>query len=130
MAFSFFKNLFGSESDANAENTTAAAENDAQEVPGALTTTTKAEDQPAVPEGLEGLKSFVQYVASALVDNPEQIAISSIEKDRLTVIQISCVKSDIGKLVGKSGKTIAAIRALVNGASGRLGMHVTVDILE
>ena len=123
MAFSFFKNLFGSETDA-------ATENGAQEIPGALTTTTKAVEQPAVPEGLEGLKSFVQYVAAALVDNPDQIAISSIEKDRLTVIQISCVKSDIGKLVGKSGKTIAAIRALVNGASGRLGMHVTVDILE
>ena len=131
MAFSFFKNLFGNDADAAAGNTTAAApDSGTSEIPGALTTTTKAAERPAAPESLEGLKSFVQYVAAALVDNPDQVAISAIEKDRLTVIQISCVKSDIGKLVGKSGKTIAAIRALVSGASGRLGLHVTVDILE
>ena len=122
MAFSFFKNLFSSENDT-------ATENGAQEVPGALTTTTKAAEQPAVPEGLEGLKSFVHYVASALVDNPDEI--SSAPSKRPSDGHSDILRqSDIGKLVGKSGKTIAAIRALVNGASGRLGMHVTVDILE
>ncbi|MDD4097977.1 MAG: KH domain-containing protein [Lentisphaeria bacterium] len=132
MAFSFFKNLFGSEADASAGNATAATAIDGStpEIPGALTTSTKPSETPAAPESMDGLKSFVHYVAAALVDNPDQVAISAVEKDRLTVIQISCVKSDIGKLVGKNGKTIAAIRALVSGAAGRLGLHVTVDILE
>ena len=132
MAFSFFKNLFTSEADASAGNTTAAAATagSTSEIPGALTSSTKVSERPAAPESLEGLKAFVQYVAAALVDNPDQVAISAIEKDRLTVIQISCVKSDIGKLVGKSGKTIAAIRSLVSGASGRIGLRVTVDVLD
>ena len=134
MAFSFFKNLFSSDSDSAAKNNVDVDVDvdvdDEMAVPGALTSATKASATMTAPENLEGLKAFVQYVASALVDYPEQVSISTVAKERLNIIQISCVKSDIGKLVGKNGKTIAAIRALVSGAGGRLGLHATVDILE
>ena len=78
----------------------------------------------------EGLEDFVAFVSRSLVDNPEAVQVSMLEKDRLSVIQIRCEKRDIGKIVGKSGKTISAIRALLSGVSGRYGQRVTVDVLD
>ena len=78
----------------------------------------------------EGLEDFVAFVSRSLVDNPEAVQVSTLEKDRLSVIQIRCEKRDIGKIVGKSGKTISAIRALLSGVSGRYGQRVTVDVLD
>ncbi len=78
----------------------------------------------------EGLEDFVAFVSSSLVDNPEAVQVSTLEKDRLSVIQIRCEKRDIGKIVGKNGKTIAAIRTLVSGAGGRIGLRMTVEVLD
>ena len=78
----------------------------------------------------EGLEDFVAYVSRSLVDNPEAVQVSTLEKDRLSVIQIRCEKRDIGKIVGKSGKTIAAIRLLVSGAGGRIGLRMTLEVLD
>ena len=78
----------------------------------------------------EGLEDFVAYVSRSLVDNPDAVQVSTLEKDRLSVIQIRCEKRDIGKIVGKSGKTIAAIRLLVSGAGGRIGLRMTVEVLD
>ena len=78
----------------------------------------------------EGLEDFVAFVSRSLVDNPEAVQVSMLEKDRLSVIQIRCEKRDIGKIVGKNGKTIAAIRTLVSGAGGRIGLRMTVEVLD
>ena len=78
----------------------------------------------------EGLEDFVAFVSRSLVDNPDAVQVSMLEKDRLSVIQIRCEKRDIGKIVGKSGKTIAAIRTLVSGAGGRIGLRMTVEVLD
>ena len=78
----------------------------------------------------EGLEDFVAYVSRSLVDNPDAVQVSMLEKDRLSLIQIICEKRDIGKIVGKSGKTIAAIRTLVSGAGGRIGLRMTVEVLD
>ena len=78
----------------------------------------------------EGLEDFVSFVSRSLVDNPEAVQVSTLEKDRLSVIQIRCEKRDIGKIVGKNGKTIAAIRTLVSGAGGRIGLRMTVEVLD
>ncbi len=79
---------------------------------------------------LDQLQEFVLFVAAALVDFPDALALDVVEKDHLTVIRVRCEKSDIGKIVGKSGKTISAIRALLSGVSGRYGQRVTVDVLD
>ena len=76
------------------------------------------------------LPSFVKYVASSLVDNPSAVAVDTVDKNGNLVINIKCKKEDIGKLIGKNGKTIEAMRALVNGAGGRIGKHVRVEIVE
>lgn len=81
----------------------------------------------AVGEGIEG---FVSYVVRSLVDSPEQVRVSTADDDRGTVITVSCEKKDIGKIIGKNGKTIAAIRALANGAGGRMGKRVSVEVQD
>jgi len=85
---------------------------------------------PQVTGGEEDLTSFVRYVVCSLVDEPKQVEINTDTSDKLTVIKISCKKQDIGKIIGKNGKTIDAIRSLVNGAAGRLGKKANVEVLD
>ena len=122
MAFSFLKKLFGSE----------------PENAGALSPMVNApsEDGDAErPEGeatlsLDSVQEFVRHVVTALVDEPDKVRLELAEKGELTIIQIHCFKKDIGKIIGKSGKTISAIRTLVTGTSARVGRRVTVDVMD
>ncbi|NOY82212.1 MAG: KH domain-containing protein [Kiritimatiellaeota bacterium] len=73
---------------------------------------------------------FVEYVVRSLVDEPASVEVKVDEKERETAIRIGCAKQDMGKIIGKSGKTIAAIRTLASSAGGRLGKKVSVEIIE
>ena len=80
---------------------------------------------------LRELEGFVDYVVKALVDDPDEVSVDTVDKDDgSTSIQIRCRKEDIGKIVGKRGKTIMAIRSLVSGAAGRQRKRVSVDVLD
>ena len=144
MAFSFWKKMFGDQAQsgqAGSAATAAGAAVSAEEKEEKVETPVKsevvfddvdvnvpvAEEETATEDTLkkgvsdskvtkEGLEDFVSFVSRSLVDNPEAVQVSTLEKDRLSVIQIRCEKRDIGKIVGKSGKTIAAIRTLISGA--------------
>lgn len=76
------------------------------------------------------LEAFVTYITKSLVDNPDEVKISTIKDRNIEIIQISCNKADIGKIIGKSGKTIASVRTLVSGAAARNGFRADVRILE
>ena len=79
---------------------------------------------------LRELEGFVDYVVKALVDYPDEVNVETVENGDGTSIQIRCRKEDIGKIVGKRGKTIMAIRSLVSGAAGRQRKRVSVDVLD
>ncbi len=79
---------------------------------------------------LRDLEGFVDYVVRLLVDYPDEVNIRSEENDEGCTIQITCRKEDIGKIVGKRGKTIMAIRSLVSGAAGRQRKRVSVEVLD
>ncbi|MDR0933411.1 MAG: KH domain-containing protein [Victivallales bacterium] len=79
---------------------------------------------------LRDLEDFVDYVVCALVDFPKEVKIRTEETDEGCSIQITCKKEDIGKIVGKRGKTIMAIRSLVSGAAGRQHKRVSVEVLD
>ena len=79
---------------------------------------------------LRELESFVDYVVKSLVDNPDEVTLSTVENSEGATIQIRCSKEDIGKIVGKRGKTIMAIRSLVSGAAGRQRKRVSVEVLD
>ena len=84
----------------------------------------------SVSGDLRNMESFVEYVVKALVDELDQVQINTIDGEDGAVIQIRCCKEDIGKIVGKRGKTIMAIRSLVSGAAGRQRKRVSVDVLD
>ena len=79
---------------------------------------------------LHDLEGFVDYVVRSLVDYPDEVRIQSEENEEGCSIRISCRGEDIGKIVGKRGKTIMAIRALVSGAAGRQRKRVSVEVLD
>jgi uncharacterized protein len=79
---------------------------------------------------LNDLEHFVDYVVKSLVDAPEEVHITSENGEDSSIIRISCRKDDIGKVVGKSGKTIMAIRSLVSSAAGRLRRRVSVEVVD
>jgi len=76
------------------------------------------------------LERFVKFVVSSLVDSPDRVSIETVAGEKQATIQVSCDKRDVGKVIGKNGKTISAIRALTNGAAGRMGKKVNVEILD
>ena len=79
---------------------------------------------------LRDVEGFVEYVVKALVDFPEEVAITTVESQEGATIQIRCRKEDIGKIVGKHGKIIMAIRSLVSSAAGRQRKRISVDVLD
>ena len=91
----------------------------------------QAEPQPEEVERLMAkLEEFVLFTAKSLVDSPEEVATQIVHRDNGSAIIISCAKKDTGKIIGKSGKIIAAIRILVSGAASKIGLKATADIDE
>ena len=91
---------------------------------------TNTPDVTDAPDGLRDLEHFVDYVVRALVDKPNDVSVETVEGERGTTVQVSCAKEDIGKIIGKNGKTISAIRALVNGAGKRFEKDLSVEVLD
>ena len=89
------------------------------------------EPQPEEVERLMAkLQEFVLFTAKALVDSPDEVSTQVVNRDNGSAIIISCAKKDTGKIIGKSGKIIAAIRILVSGAASKIGLKATADIDE
>jgi predicted RNA-binding protein YlqC (UPF0109 family) len=88
--------------------------------------------RPSRPEGQKAkdLENFVDYIVRTLVDHPDEVHVSTeVSENRdLDVIRIDCNREDIGKIVGKRGRTIMAMRALVSNAAGRNQRKVTVEV--
>jgi predicted RNA-binding protein YlqC (UPF0109 family) len=80
--------------------------------------------------GLKDLENFVDYVVRSLVDKPDSVRIDVKEDGDNAQIEINCAKEDMGKVIGKNGKTIMAIRALVSCAGGRIGKRLSVEVIE
>jgi len=73
---------------------------------------------------------FVEHVVKALVDTPDEVKIETQEDERGTLVRINCRKDEVGRIVGKQGKTIEAIRALVKAGAARQNRNMSVVIVE
>ena len=76
------------------------------------------------------LVAFVDFVVRSLVERPEEVTIDTEHGDNGLIMRVSCNKDEIRKIIGKNGKTINAIRALVKGAAKRVNESVTVLVID
>jgi len=75
------------------------------------------------------MKHFLDYVVRSLVDNPDDVQITEVSGEGETVYRIGLNPADIGLVIGKGGRTIGAIRALIN-AANKAGDHLAVEVVE
>jgi predicted RNA-binding protein YlqC (UPF0109 family) len=76
------------------------------------------------------MKDLIKRIVKSLVDNQEQVKISEVDGDHTLILQVSVAKVDIGKVIGKKGRTAQAIRDILRAASGREKKHIVFEILE
>lgn len=76
------------------------------------------------------MKAFIEYVVKALVDHPEQVDIREVDGERVVVFELRLEPTDIGKVIGKSGRTITAIRTLLTSAAAKQGKRAMLEIIE
>ncbi|HOK09693.1 MAG TPA: KH domain-containing protein [Candidatus Hydrogenedens sp.] len=76
------------------------------------------------------MKELVEFIVKKLVKNPEEVTISSIESEDKIILQLKVNKEDMGRVIGRNGKTIKAIRTLLNIASIKLLKRVNLEVLE
>ncbi len=76
------------------------------------------------------MKSLVENMAKALVDNPDQVNVQEVSGERTTVFEIHVAESDLGKVIGKQGKTARAMRTILSAAGTKLGKRCVLEILE
>ena len=76
------------------------------------------------------LKDLISYVSKALVDMPDEVHVNEIAGEQTTVIELKVDKSDLGKVIGKQGKTAAAMRTIIRAAGTKLNKRYHLDIVE
>jgi predicted RNA-binding protein YlqC (UPF0109 family) len=76
------------------------------------------------------MKDLIKRIVQSLVDSPEQVEVSVIEGDQVSVLELKVAKEDIGKVIGKQGRNVRAIRTILSAASGKAKKHTVLEILE
>jgi len=76
------------------------------------------------------LKDLIKRIVQALVDNPEQVEILEVKTENISVFELRVAKEDIGKVIGKKGRTAQAIRTILNAASGKVKKRTVLEILD
>jgi uncharacterized protein len=79
---------------------------------------------------MEELRNLVEVMAKALVDFPDQVNVAEVEGEQTTVIELKVAKEDLGKIIGKQGRTARAVRTVLNGASTKLRKRTVLEIIE
>ncbi len=77
------------------------------------------------------MNELLEYLARALVDDPEQVSVDSFEEeDGTLILELHVAEDDVGKVIGRSGRTVNALRAVVRASSIRQGRRVLVDVVD
>ncbi len=76
------------------------------------------------------MEDLLEYLARALVDNPDDVQVEVIEGERSAILQLKVHPDDIGKVIGKQGRIVQAIRTLVKAAATKQGKNAIVEILD
>ncbi|MCL4476970.1 MAG: KH domain-containing protein [Nitrospirae bacterium] len=76
------------------------------------------------------MKELVESMARALVDSPEEVIVKEVDGERTTVFELRVATSDLGKVIGKQGKTARAMRTILGAAGTKIGKRCVLEILE
>jgi len=76
------------------------------------------------------MEELIHYIATALVDHPDQIQIKETEQDETIIIELTVAKEDLGKVIGKQGRTARAMRSLLSAAAGKVNKRSRLEIME
>ena len=76
------------------------------------------------------MKQLVEDIAKALVDLPEEVSVRELSGEQVTVLELKVAATDLGKVIGKQGRTARSIRTLIGAASMKLNRRYTLEILE
>jgi predicted RNA-binding protein YlqC (UPF0109 family) len=76
------------------------------------------------------LKELIELIAKALVDHPEQVEVSELEGEQTSVIELRVAKEDLGKVIGKQGRTARAMRTILSAASTKIRKRAVLEIIE
>lgn len=85
---------------------------------------------PTESKKLGELAKMIEYMAKMLVDLPDQVSVNEIIGENTTVIELKVAKEDLGKIIGKQGRTARAVRTVLNGASTKLRKRTVLEIIE
>ena len=76
------------------------------------------------------MKQLIEDIAKALVDIPEEVTVNVVEGEQVTVLELRVAQSDLGKVIGKQGRTARSIRTILGAAGMKLNRRFTLEILE
>ena len=76
------------------------------------------------------MKELVEFIAKSLVKNSEQVEVSEVQGDITTIIELKVAQEDMGKIIGKQGKTARSIRTLLNATAAKANKKAVLEILE
>ncbi|PYP92799.1 MAG: KH domain-containing protein [Candidatus Angelobacter sp. Gp1-AA117] len=76
------------------------------------------------------MRSLVEQIAHALVDAPDQVQVTAVDGDQATVLELRVAPTDLGKVIGKQGRTAKSIRTILGAASMKLKKRYTLEIIE
>jgi len=80
--------------------------------------------------GSDSMKAIVERIARALVDQPEAVSVSEISTTHSLIVELKVAKQDLGKVIGKQGRTAGAMRTIVNAVSAKIRKHTVLEIIE
>jgi len=76
------------------------------------------------------LREFVEFMAKSIVDSPEAVQVTEIAGEKTTVIELRVASEDLGKVIGKQGRTAKAIRSILSAAAAKMKKRAVLEILE
>lgn len=76
------------------------------------------------------MEELVEYIIKSLVSVPEEVKVNKVESEKVTILELKVADSDIGKVIGKQGKVIKAIRTVVNAAATKSSKKVVLEVLD
>jgi predicted RNA-binding protein YlqC (UPF0109 family) len=76
------------------------------------------------------MKDLISYIAQALVDRPEEVSVTEVEGNQTSVLELKVAKEDLGKVIGKQGRTARAMRTILSAASAKIRKRSVLEIIE